>query len=67
MMHLLAIDTSGIGKIQKLNPEKLDDVVLHEILHKLESDHIRDVVPELNSKRCDAREYNITDIITSLL
>ena len=68
IMPLFAIDPSGIGQIPKHNPEQLDAVALHERVRKLESDHhTRDVISELQSKRCDELENKITELSTSLL
>ena len=68
MMLLFAIDPSGLGQIPKHNHEQLDDVALHERVHKLESDHhTRDAISELQSKRCNELENKITDLSTSLL
>ena len=68
MMPLFAIDPSGIGQIPKHNPEQLDAVALHERVRKLESDHhTRDVISELQSKRCDELENKITELSIYLL
>ena len=68
MMPLFTIDPSGIGQIPKHNPEQLDAVALHERVRKLESDHhTRDVISELQSKRCDELENKINELSTSLL
>ena len=53
VMSLFAIDPSSIGQIPKHNPEQLDAAALHGRVRKLESDHhTKDVIPELQSKRC---------------
>ena len=68
MMPLFAIAPSGIGQIPKHIPEQLDAVTLHERVRKLESEHhTRDVISELQSKRCYEFENKITELSTFLL